>query len=65
MCVCLKLVISCTNGGGIEQVVSQLFQDRRPAEYIAVRVTAGLVETVGLAVFLTWWGIGPAHDLLR
>ncbi|PWW78665.1 DUF1761-domain-containing protein [Tuber magnatum] len=45
-------------------VVSQLFQERRPAEYIAVRATAGLVETVGLAVFLTWWGIRPAHDLL-
>ncbi|PUU79784.1 hypothetical protein B9Z19DRAFT_1192400 [Tuber borchii] len=56
------LVFAATS---VPTVVSQLIQDRRPAEYIAVRVTAGLVETVGLAMFLTWWGIGPAHDLLR
>ncbi|KAH0612744.1 uncharacterized protein LAJ45_00469 [Morchella importuna] len=49
----------------VPTVVSQLFQERRPAEYIAIRATAGLIETVGLSVFLTWWGIRPAHDLLR
>ncbi|KAG0136507.1 hypothetical protein HOY82DRAFT_599216 [Tuber indicum] len=57
------LVFAATS---VPTVVSQLFQERGPAEYsyIAVRATAGLVETVGLAVFLTWWGIRPAHDLL-
>ncbi|RPB01115.1 DUF1761-domain-containing protein [Choiromyces venosus 120613-1] len=56
------LVFAATS---VPTMISQLFQERRPVEYIAIRATAGMVETVGLAVFLTWWGTRPAHELLR
>ncbi|KAI5844109.1 hypothetical protein BZA05DRAFT_175609 [Tricharina praecox] len=46
-------------------LVTQIFQERRPAEMVAVKAAVGLVDTVGLAVFLTYWGTRPAHDLLR
>ncbi|TGZ77609.1 DUF1761-domain-containing protein [Ascodesmis nigricans] len=49
----------------VPQAVSQVFLDRRPAELVAVKVAANLVDTVGLSLFLTWWGTRPAHDLLR
>ncbi|KAA8899516.1 hypothetical protein FN846DRAFT_173019 [Sphaerosporella brunnea] len=47
------------------QLVSQVFQERRPAEMVAVKAAVNLVDTVGLSLFLTWWGTRPAHDLLR
>ncbi|CAN8105708.1 unnamed protein product [Discula destructiva] len=36
--------------------LSQIFQERRPLETVGVSVFAKLVETVGLASFLVWWG---------
>ncbi|KAL7274641.1 hypothetical protein RUND412_002446 [Rhizina undulata] len=49
----------------VPSMITQLFVERRPAEYIAVTSAASLIETVGLSVFLTWWGTRPARDLLR
>ncbi|ROV89072.1 hypothetical protein VPNG_10062 [Cytospora leucostoma] len=37
-------------------VIGQVFQEKRPLETIGVSVVAKVFETVGLAVFLTWWG---------
>ncbi|KAK7744621.1 hypothetical protein SLS53_003507 [Cytospora paraplurivora] len=37
-------------------VIAQVFQEKRPLETIGVSVVAKVFETVGLAVFLTWWG---------
>ncbi|KAJ1326488.1 DUF1761 family protein [Microdochium nivale] len=36
--------------------IGQLFTEKRAAETVAVGATAKLVETVGLSLFLTWWG---------
>jgi hypothetical protein len=49
----------------VPQLATHIFQERRPAEIVAVKAAVGVVETVGLAVFLTWWGVRPTHDLLR
>lgn len=38
------------------QYISQIFQERRPLETVGVSVLAKLVETVGLATFLVYWG---------
>ncbi|PWY63715.1 DDHD domain-containing protein [Aspergillus heteromorphus CBS 117.55] len=37
-------------------VVSQIFAEKRPLDTIAVGAFSRLFETVGLSVFLTWWG---------
>ncbi|KAF2142362.1 uncharacterized protein K452DRAFT_350763 [Aplosporella prunicola CBS 121167] len=37
-------------------VVSQLVTEKRPLDTIAVGTVARLLETVGLSVFLTYWG---------
>lgn len=37
-------------------MITQVFQERRPVELIAVKAAAGLIETLGLSVVLTWWG---------
>ncbi|CCX30448.1 hypothetical protein FPQ18DRAFT_268178 [Pyronema domesticum] len=49
----------------LPQIISQAFQERRPAELLAVKAAVSAVDTIGLAVFLTWWGTNPAQDLLR
>ncbi|KAJ9156697.1 hypothetical protein NKR23_g996 [Pleurostoma richardsiae] len=36
--------------------LSQVFTEKRPIETVGVSVLAKLIETVGLATFLTWWG---------
>ncbi|CAG9992664.1 unnamed protein product [Clonostachys byssicola] len=36
--------------------IAQVFHERRPLETVGVNVLAKLFETVGLSVFLTWWG---------
>ena len=38
------------------KVVSQLVTEKRPLDTIAVGTVARLLETVGLSVFLTYWG---------
>ncbi|KAF8250667.1 DUF1761-domain-containing protein [Wilcoxina mikolae CBS 423.85] len=49
----------------VPQLVTQVFQERRPAELVAVKAAVSAVDTIGLSLFLTWWGTMPAHDLLR
>jgi len=43
--------------------LGQLFTEKRAAETVAVGATAKVVETVGLSLFLTWWGTrtNPFH----
>jgi hypothetical protein len=36
--------------------LNQILIERRPVETVGVSVVAKLLETVGLSVFLTWWG---------
>ncbi|KEZ38740.1 hypothetical protein SAPIO_CDS10768 [Scedosporium apiospermum] len=36
--------------------IAQVLQEKRPLDTVGVSVAAKLVETVGLSVFLTWWG---------
>jgi len=36
--------------------IAQVFTEKRPLELVGANVAAKLVETIGLAVFLTWWG---------
>jgi uncharacterized protein with PQ loop repeat len=38
------------------QFINQLISERRPIDTIGVSVAAKLIETIGLSVFLTWWG---------
>jgi len=56
------LIFAATSGPAL---VSQIFQERRPFEAVAAKAAVGLLDTVGLAVLLSWWGTRPAHDLLR
>ncbi|KAF7714328.1 Uncharacterized protein PECH_008872 [Penicillium ucsense] len=37
-------------------VVSQLFLEKRPLDTVAVGAVSRVFETVGLSLFLTWWG---------
>ena len=48
----------------VPQLAVQIFQEKRPLEFVAVKAVSGLVDTVGLSMFLTWWGTRPATDLL-
>jgi len=36
--------------------LNQLFTERRTLDTVAVSATAKIFETVGLSLFLTWWG---------
>ncbi|AEO63581.1 uncharacterized protein THITE_2109043 [Thermothielavioides terrestris NRRL 8126] len=36
--------------------ISQLFVEKRALETVGVNILAKLFETVGLSVFMTWWG---------
>lgn len=38
------------------QLVSQLVTEKRPLDTIAVGAVARIFETVGLSLFLTYWG---------
>lgn len=48
-----------------DQLITQVFQERRPAEFVAVHAAVNAVDTIGLSLFLAWWGTNPAQDLLR
>ncbi|KAJ5963343.1 uncharacterized protein N7479_003219 [Penicillium vulpinum] len=37
-------------------IVSQVFSEKRPLDTIAVGAVSRVFETVGLSLFLTWWG---------
>ncbi|EME44501.1 hypothetical protein DOTSEDRAFT_72092 [Dothistroma septosporum NZE10] len=36
--------------------IAQIFTEKRPLDTVAVGATARIFETVGLSLFLTWWG---------
>ncbi|KAI1270012.1 hypothetical protein F5Y18DRAFT_421492 [Xylariaceae sp. FL1019] len=36
--------------------LNQLFAEKRAVDTVAVGATAKAIETIGLSVFLTWWG---------
>lgn len=38
------------------QYLGEIFTEKRPWDVVAASVVAKVVETVGLATFLTWWG---------
>lgn len=38
------------------QFIAQVFTEKRPLDTIAVGALARVFETVGLSLFLTWWG---------
>jgi hypothetical protein len=40
----------------LTQFISQLFVEKRALETVGVNILAKLFETVGLSVFMTWWG---------
>lgn len=48
----LTLVNICCN----QQFVSQIFAEKRPLDTVAVGAVSRVFETVGLSLFLTWWG---------
>ena len=39
-----------------DQIVSQVLTEKRPMDTIAVGAVARVLETVGLSLFLTYWG---------
>jgi len=47
------LIFAATSAPGF---VNELLVERRALETVGVSILAKLVETVGLSVFLTWWG---------
>ncbi|KAI8306447.1 UPF0591 membrane protein [Colletotrichum sp. SAR11_59] len=40
----------------LAQYISQVFAEKRPLDTVGVSALAKVIETVGLSVFLTWWG---------
>ena len=38
------------------QYISQIFVEKRPLDTVGVSLATKLIETLGLSVFLTWWG---------
>ena len=38
------------------QFFNEILIEKRPFETVGVSVLAKVLETVGLSVFLTWWG---------
>ncbi|KAG9255822.1 uncharacterized protein F5Z01DRAFT_652206 [Emericellopsis atlantica] len=47
------LIFAATAAPGL---LVQAFSERRPLDTVGVSVLAKLFETVGLSVFLSWWG---------
>jgi len=43
----------------IQQVVAQIFTEKRPLDTVAVGALSRVFETVGLSLFLTYWGTRP------
>lgn len=39
------------------QFISQVFTEKRPMDTVAVGALARAFETVGLTLFLNWWGV--------
>ncbi|KAL6857622.1 hypothetical protein ACO1O0_005063 [Amphichorda felina] len=47
------LIFAATSAPGI---LAQVFSEKRPLDTVGVSIAAKLFETVGLSVFMTWWG---------
>ncbi|KFH46202.1 hypothetical protein ACRE_029950 [Hapsidospora chrysogenum ATCC 11550] len=47
------LIFAATSAPGI---LVQLFTEKRPFDTVGVNAAAKIFETIGLSVFLTWWG---------
>lgn len=41
---------------GEKQFIGQIFTEKRPLDTVAVGAVSRVFETVGLSLFLTWWG---------
>lgn len=41
---------------GLKQFISQVFTEKRPLDTVAVGAVSRVFETVGLSLFLNWWG---------
>ena len=52
----LSLLLSSTMILTLNQFISQIFTEKRPLDTVAVGALARVFETVGLSLFLTWWG---------
>ena len=48
-----SLIFAATAAPGI---LAQVFTEKRPLDTVGVGAAAKILETVGLSVFLTWWG---------
>ncbi|KND88419.1 membrane protein [Tolypocladium ophioglossoides CBS 100239] len=48
-----SLIFAATAAPGF---ISQIFSEKRPLDTVGVSVAAKLCETIGLSLFLTWWG---------
>jgi len=44
-------------------ILAQVFTEKRPLDIVGMGIAAKIVETVGLSMFLTWWGTrtNPFH----
>ncbi|CEJ80505.1 Putative DDHD domain-containing protein [[Torrubiella] hemipterigena] len=47
------LIFAATAAPGF---LAQIFTEKRPIDTVAASVVAKALETVGLSIFLTWWG---------
>lgn len=48
-----SLIFAATAAPGF---LVQIFSERRPLDTVGVSLAAKIFETVGLSVFMTWWG---------
>ncbi|KAJ9421722.1 hypothetical protein QL093DRAFT_2293182 [Fusarium oxysporum] len=48
-----SLIFFATSAPGY---IAQIFVEKRPLDTVGVSLATKLVETLGLSVFLTWWG---------
>ena len=51
----LCLVCSC-HDSNCHQLISAIITERRPMDTVAIGAVSRVFETVGLSLFLTWWG---------
>ncbi|KAF4977766.1 hypothetical protein FZEAL_5732 [Fusarium zealandicum] len=48
-----SLIFFATSAPGY---IAQIFVEKRPLDTVGVSLATKLIETLGLSVFLTWWG---------
>ncbi|TQS33445.1 hypothetical protein Golomagni_06211 [Golovinomyces magnicellulatus] len=48
-----SLIFAATAAPGF---IAQIFTEKRPIDTVAASAVAKVFETVGLSIFLTWWG---------